>query len=147
MIGGQYLDVRPPPALDEAGLRRLCRLKTGALIEASVGCALRAGRRRPASRRGRSCALRAPSSACCFQIVDDVLDATGTDEQLGKPAGADARRQAHLRDRARPRAGARAGRGHRAAGRRARGAARAGRSPSPGWPSACMRATADAWSA
>ena len=39
-----------------------------------------------------------------FQIVDDILDVTGTDDALGKPQGQRrAPRQAHLRQRVRPR--------------------------------------------
>jgi geranylgeranyl diphosphate synthase type II len=90
MIGGQYLDVRAADGIDEAGLRRLHRLKTGALIEASVGCAVAlAGRPEPASGALRAFAAEV---GLLFQIVDDVLDATGTDDALGKRAGADARR-------------------------------------------------------
>jgi geranylgeranyl diphosphate synthase type II len=89
MIGGQYLDVRAVPALDEPGLERLHRLKTGALLEASVGCAVQLADPLP----GVAAALAAFAAelGLLFQIVDDVLDATGSDDSLGKPAGSDER--------------------------------------------------------
>ena len=89
MIGGQYLDVTAADGIDEAGLRRLCQLKTGALIEASVGWPLALAVPPAGARPG----LRgyAAEVGLLFQIVDDVLDATGTDAVLGKRAGADER--------------------------------------------------------
>jgi geranylgeranyl diphosphate synthase type II len=87
MIAGQFLDVRPPPVPDEAWLRRMSGLKTGRLIQASVatGLALIAP---PAATEAAYLAF-AEELGAGFQMVDDVLDATGTDEQLGKPAGSD----------------------------------------------------------
>jgi len=89
MIGGQYLDVTAPAGIGADALARLCRLKTGALIEASVACgALLAGA--PAA---LVASLRAFAAelGLLFQLVDDVLDATGSDATLGKPAGSDER--------------------------------------------------------
>jgi geranylgeranyl diphosphate synthase type II len=112
MVGGQYIDVTtekpavsaapgegdaqpadpaPPGAAGSQAdfLRRLHALKTGRLIAASVGVVL---------------ALRALSEpetipyrrfaeelGVLFQIVDDILDVTGSDEELGKPHGSDER--------------------------------------------------------
>jgi geranylgeranyl diphosphate synthase type II len=90
MIGGQYRDVRPDDALDAAGLERTSRLKTGALIGASAACgAIVAG-----AGEGEVGTARAFGTelGLLFQIVDDVLDETGSDEALGKSAGTDARR-------------------------------------------------------
>jgi len=92
MVGGQYLDVSqasPPAEGDATDLRRLHELKTGRLIEASVECVLLlADTPRPAT-----IALRAFASelGVLFQIVDDILDVTGTDTDLGKPRGSDER--------------------------------------------------------
>ncbi len=93
MVGGQYLDVAglvggadPDPA---SSLRRLHELKTGRLIGASVECVLLiAGMRRPATTA--YCAFAAELGVL-FQIVDDILDVTGTDAALGKPQGSDER--------------------------------------------------------
>ena len=93
MIGGQYLDVTASDGIDEAGLRRLCQLKTGALIEASVGLALALAM--PAAETGAALRAYAAEVGLLFQIVDDVLDATGTDAVLGKRAGADERAGKH----------------------------------------------------
>jgi geranylgeranyl diphosphate synthase type II len=87
MIAGQYLDVRPPPTPDEAWLRRMCGLKTGRLIRASVACGLALVA--PPLATEQAYLAFAAELGLGFQIVDDVLDATGTDEQLGKPAGSD----------------------------------------------------------
>jgi geranylgeranyl diphosphate synthase type II len=89
MIGGQYLDVTAADGIDEAGLRRLCQLKTGALIEASVGLAVALAV--PAAETAAALRAYAAEVGLLFQIVDDVLDATGTDAVLGKRAGADER--------------------------------------------------------
>jgi geranylgeranyl diphosphate synthase type II len=94
MVGGQYLDIaEPAPGTggegDAAELRHLHELKTGRLIEASVECVLLlAGTPQPAT-----IALRAYASelGVLFQIVDDILDVTGTDADLGKMSGSDER--------------------------------------------------------
>ena len=89
MVGGQYVDVSAsaPPGPD--GLRRLHELKTGRLIGASVVCVLSlAGAGEPATIAFRHFAAEL---GVLFQIVDDILDVTGTDAALGKPRGSDER--------------------------------------------------------
>ncbi len=90
MIGGQYRDVRPSEALDASGLERTSRLKTGALLGASAACgAIVAG---AAEHEIATARAFGTELGLLFQIVDDILDETGSDEALGKQAGADARR-------------------------------------------------------
>ncbi len=89
MVGGQYADVSPATPEGPAALRRLHELKTGRLIGASVICVLLLG------------GINGPATMCyrrfaaelgvLFQIVDDILDVTGTDDALGKPRGSDER--------------------------------------------------------
>jgi geranylgeranyl diphosphate synthase type II len=87
MIGGQYLDVTTNGSVDEKELRDLHELKTGRLLEASVVMAtavarLPAAERAPWGAFGKELGL-------LFQIVDDILDATGTTQELGKTPGKD----------------------------------------------------------
>ena len=90
MIGGQYRDVRPSETLDAPGLERTSRLKTGALLGASAACgAIVAGAGADGVATARAFGIEL---GLLFQIVDDVLDETGSDEALGKSAGTDARR-------------------------------------------------------
>ncbi len=88
MVGGQYVDVTAE-GLDADELLRLHSLKTGRLIEVSVESALAYGgvpaaERDPYERFARELGV-------LFQIVDDILDVTGSDEALGKPQGSDER--------------------------------------------------------
>ncbi|MEA2159398.1 MAG: geranylgeranyl diphosphate synthase, type [Solirubrobacteraceae bacterium] len=90
MVGGQYLDVAAsaPPGPD--GLRRLHELKTGRLIAASIECVLLlAG----PHKRATIPVFRTFASelGVLFQIVDDILDVTGSQEALGKQQGSDER--------------------------------------------------------
>jgi geranylgeranyl diphosphate synthase type II len=88
MVGGQYLDVAGVSGT-RGDLRRLHELKTGRLIGASVICVLLlTGRDAPTVERWREFA---GTLGVLFQIVDDILDVTGTDEGLGKPHGSDER--------------------------------------------------------
>jgi geranylgeranyl diphosphate synthase, type II len=88
MVGGQYLDVTSAPQ-DADLLRRLHELKTGALIAASVGCVLSlSGLSGPATIPYRRFAAEL---GVLFQIVDDILDVTGDEAELGKPRGSDER--------------------------------------------------------
>jgi geranylgeranyl diphosphate synthase type II len=87
MIGGQYVDVTTDGDLDAEGLVRLHELKTGRLLRASVTCAVAVAglppdEREPWARFGEELGL-------LFQIVDDILDATGTAAELGKTPGKD----------------------------------------------------------
>jgi geranylgeranyl diphosphate synthase type II len=87
MVGGQYLDVASTAAAGPEGLRRLHELKTGRLIGASVECVLLL------SGHDRITQFRAFASelGVLFQIVDDILDVTGSAQALGKPQGSDER--------------------------------------------------------
>ncbi len=89
MVGGQYMDVAGTAAGREAGLRRLHELKTGRLIRASVECVLLLHGLPPAVIGAFG--AYASELGVLFQIVDDILDVTGTDEDLGKPQGTDER--------------------------------------------------------
>jgi geranylgeranyl diphosphate synthase, type II len=90
MVGGQYADVSPHTPPGPAALRRLHELKTGRLIGASVLCVLLLGGigNGPATIPFRRFAAEL---GVLFQIVDDILDVTGTDDALGKPRGSDER--------------------------------------------------------
>jgi geranylgeranyl diphosphate synthase, type II len=86
MVGGQFLDVA---GAGEPDLRRLHELKTGALIAASVGSVLALeGLDGPATMPFRRFAAEL---GVVFQIVDDILDVTGDEAELGKPQGSDER--------------------------------------------------------
>jgi geranylgeranyl diphosphate synthase type II len=86
MVGGQFLDVAGSPASE---LRHLHELKTGALIGASVVAVLALG---GVTGPGTIPYRRfAAELGVVFQIVDDILDVTGDEAELGKPRGSDER--------------------------------------------------------
>jgi geranylgeranyl diphosphate synthase, type II len=86
MVGGQYLDVAAEGGTE---LRHLHELKTGALIAASVGSVLALeGVNGPATMPFRRFAAEL---GVVFQIVDDILDVTGDEAEIGKPRGSDER--------------------------------------------------------
>jgi geranylgeranyl diphosphate synthase type II len=87
MIGGQYLDVTTDGELDADGLRRLHALKTGRLLRAGVTAATAVAGLAPAE--AEPWRAFGDELGVLFQIVDDILDATGTVEELGKTPGKD----------------------------------------------------------
>jgi geranylgeranyl diphosphate synthase type II len=90
MVGGQYLDVAGTAPAGPAGLRRLHALKTGRLIRASIECVLLIdGSAQSATISAFS--TYAGELGVLFQIVDDILDVTGSQETLGKAQGSDER--------------------------------------------------------
>lgn len=92
MAGGQAIDLESVGRrLDLRTLEDMHRRKTGALIETSVMLgAVAAGVRSGPIHE----ALQAFGTAIglAFQIQDDILDVSGTTEEIGKVAGADAAR-------------------------------------------------------
>jgi geranylgeranyl diphosphate synthase type II len=88
MVGGQYVDVAGG-ARDAEALRALHGLKTGRLIAAGIGVVLTLeGIPEPET---IPYSRFAGELGVLFQIVDDILDVTGSDEQMGKPRGSDER--------------------------------------------------------
>lgn len=88
MVGGQMIDIAPErDGLDLDGITNLQALKTGALITFSCEAGAILGRAGVGARQ----ALRAYARdlGLAFQIVDDLLDAESTPEELGKPTGQD----------------------------------------------------------
>lgn len=92
MIGGQVVDVEltNQPLLEEQ-LDFIYRLKTGALLEAAmmIGAVL-AGAGDEDVKRVSQIAL---NIGLAFQIQDDILDITSSQEVLGKPVGSDEKNQ------------------------------------------------------
>ncbi len=89
MVGGQWLDLEAERrTLTLPQLIAVHRGKTGALIRASCTLGGIAAEAAP----GQVAALTSYGEdvGLAFQIADDVLDCTGTSEELGKTAGRDA---------------------------------------------------------
>lgn len=88
MIGGQVVDVEAVgKPLERERLDFIYRLKTGALIEASMMIgAILAGASEKQVEKVRSAAA---DIGLAFQIQDDILDVTSTTEVLGKPVFSD----------------------------------------------------------
>ena len=90
MCGGQAIDLASVGiALSRDQLEQMHRLKTGALLEASVMLGAMAGKSLQAD---EAAALHAYSASIglAFQVVDDILDTTADSATLGKTAGKDA---------------------------------------------------------
>jgi farnesyl diphosphate synthase len=90
MCGGQAIDLASVGiTLSLAELEQMHRLKTGALLRASVMLGALCGKMPDAA---ETAALDAYAAAVglAFQVVDDVLDATADTTTLGKTAGKDA---------------------------------------------------------
>ena len=90
MAGGQAIDLASVGSpLNEAELEQMHIMKTGALIRAAIRMGALAGESlnptelERLDRYGKALGL-------LFQVVDDILDCTGTTEELGKTAGKDA---------------------------------------------------------
>jgi geranylgeranyl diphosphate synthase type II len=88
LIGGQVADLEASDrAIERGELERIHRAKTGALLAACVrGGAILGG-----AAAAELALLQAYGAAVglAFQVVDDILDATESPEQLGKTAGKD----------------------------------------------------------
>lgn len=90
MIGGQVIDIANETRtdVDQNNLVNMYAHKTGALIRVActMGCMV-AGANDKMLTAATEYAQRL---GLAFQIVDDILDVTGTPELLGKPIGSDA---------------------------------------------------------
>lgn len=90
MCGGQAIDLESVGiALSRAELEQMHRMKTGALLRASVLLGALCGQELSEPEQA---ALDAYAAAVglAFQVVDDILDATADSVALGKTAGKDA---------------------------------------------------------
>ena len=91
MVGGQVLDIQAENKdIDLATLQSIHKHKTGMLIRAAVRMgAITAGAH---DRQLDDLTIYAENIGLAFQIADDVLNVTGTREELGKNPNTDAQR-------------------------------------------------------
>ncbi len=92
MLGGQVIDVKETgKRVQKDVLDCIYALKTGALLEAAmmIGAALAGA----GEEELKTVEKIASGIGLAFQIRDDILDVTGTEEILGKPVGSDERNE------------------------------------------------------
>ncbi len=88
MVGGQYLDVESEgERIPLEAVRRLHRLKTGALIRVATRGGARLARGTAA--QVAAFTVYGEHLGLAFQIVDDILDEIGDDDVMGKRSGKD----------------------------------------------------------
>lgn len=91
MIGGQIMDLagetRP---LEWEKLLRLHSMKTGALMECAASLGALAAGYPPDTAEARALSAYAKGIGLAFQVIDDILDVTGVEEEVGKSLKSDA---------------------------------------------------------
>ncbi len=91
MAGGQAIDLASVGrALTQAQLQQMHKLKTGALLSASVQMGAVCGGGEVDGPVFQALTAYGDALGLAFQVVDDILDVTASAEMLGKTAGKDA---------------------------------------------------------
>ncbi len=89
MAGGQAIDLASVgQVIGSVQLHEMHRLKTGALLQASVLMGAHCGQ--PSEQALQALADYGAAMGLAFQVVDDILDVTADSQTLGKTAGKDA---------------------------------------------------------
>lgn len=88
MVGGQVLDLaHEGTGCTEGTLMMIHRLKTGALIDAAVGCGAIIGNAN--SRQNAQLQAFSQCIGLAYQIVDDIIDVTQSEAKHGKATSSD----------------------------------------------------------
>ncbi|SES95583.1 (2E,6E)-farnesyl diphosphate synthase [Thalassotalea agarivorans] len=88
MCGGQAMDLSATNSrISLEQLEHIHALKTGALLKASMLMALKCTKVEASAYN--TCERFAHLIGLAYQVQDDIIDVTSTDEELGKPAGSD----------------------------------------------------------
>lgn len=92
MIGGQVVDIKSEgKTVDLCDLQYIHLLKTGAIIRSA--CAIGAILSGASGQQINAIDEFAKNLGVAFQIRDDILDVTGSEDKLGKPIGSDDTKQ------------------------------------------------------
>lgn len=89
MVGGQIMDIKNSSDYNQAQLEKLHRLKTGALIKASILMGSLCSPT-PLNDKTKEVILNfAETIGLLYQVCDDILDVIGDESSLGKAPGTD----------------------------------------------------------
>lgn len=90
MAGGQMVDLKSEGKINSYGeLKKMHSLKTAALIKCALVLGYLAANDTPSEQVIKDLELYGENVGIAFQIKDDILDVTSTEEELGKPIGSD----------------------------------------------------------
>lgn len=91
MLGGQQIDsAYENGQVPDELILPMYSMKTSALIKAACLCGVYCAESGNEERYAEKASEYAENLGLAFQIIDDILDVTSTDEVLGKPVGSDA---------------------------------------------------------
>lgn len=88
LVGGQYMDMNPPPDADRPWVERMILGKTAAMIRVSLELGALAG----GAESDLVAGLQGVGDRLgyLFQLTDDILDRSGNTDEMGKRVGKDA---------------------------------------------------------